>query len=60
MPQTPHTSPLHKVTFRLPEDLYQAIRQLAQADTRPINSQVIVLLREAITARTPPSVQQKD
>ena len=48
MPQTTKTQVLHKVTFRLPEDLYQAIQRTAQEETRPINSQVIVLLRDAL------------
>lgn len=51
MPQTAHTPALRKVTFRLPEDLYQTIQQTAQAETRPTNSQVVVLLREALNAR---------
>jgi hypothetical protein len=37
---------IHRLACRLPEDLYKAIQQTAKADTRPINSQVIVLLRE--------------
>jgi len=51
MPQNIQKTTLHKVTFRLPEDLYQAIQQTAKTDTRPINSQVIVLLREALSMR---------
>lgn len=56
MPQQTKTQALHKVTFRLPEDVYQAIQQTAQSETRPINSQVIVLLREALKQRAKQSV----
>jgi hypothetical protein len=42
---------LKKVTFRIPDNLYTAILEAAEQDTRPINSQVIVLLREALRAR---------
>lgn len=34
--------------LRLPEDLYEAIAVLAEAEVRPVNSQIIVLLREAL------------
>jgi len=47
----PKTSELQKVTFRIPKDLYATVQALAGEETRPINSQVIVLLREAVAAR---------
>jgi hypothetical protein len=46
------TTDLQKVTFRIPRAVYAAIQEAAEAETRPINSQVIVLLREALAART--------
>jgi hypothetical protein len=49
MPQD--TATVRRVTYRLPEDLVAAIERLAKAETRPINSQVTVLLREALAAR---------
>lgn len=42
---------VQRVTFRLPKDLYDEIQRLAEEETRPINSQTIVLLREALAAR---------
>ena len=51
MPRQKATTALQKVTFRIPEEVYVAIQQTAEAETRPINSQVIVLLREALAAR---------
>lgn len=42
---------VQKVTFRLPQELYDIIQEMAERETRPINSQTIVLLREAIAAR---------
>lgn len=45
------TDDVQKVTFRLPRDLYETLQNLADAETRPINSQTIVLLREALAAR---------
>lgn len=42
---------IQKVTFRLPKDLYDIIQQMADDETRPVNSQTIVLIREAIAAR---------
>ncbi|MBI4639183.1 MAG: hypothetical protein HY731_00710 [Candidatus Tectomicrobia bacterium] len=47
MPQKEPATALHNVPFRLPEDLYTAIQHAAETEARPINSQVIVLLREA-------------
>lgn len=44
-------SDVQKVSFRLPQDLYNIIQDMAEKETRPINSQAIVLLREAIAAR---------
>ncbi len=49
MPNT--TTALRRVTFRLPEDLMAEIERLAKEETRPTNSQAIVLLREALHAR---------
>lgn len=51
MPRKKQTTALQKVTFRLPPDVYTAIQQVAEAETRPLNSQVIVLLREALAIR---------
>lgn len=38
-------------TYRLPLDMVSEIETLAQQDMRKLNDQVIVLLREALTAR---------
>ncbi len=40
-----------RTNIRLPEELYEAIKQLAGRDLRSINSQMVVLLQEAVTAR---------
>jgi len=41
---------LRKVTFRLPEDVCEVIERRAKAETRPLNSQIIEMLRESIRA----------
>lgn len=48
---------LQKVTFRIPKDVYAAVQELANEETRPVNSQVIVLLREALAARKRPAAR---
>jgi hypothetical protein len=48
MTNTTDSSTLRKVAFRIPAELYTTIQEMAKNDTRPINSQVIVLLREAV------------
>jgi len=37
--------------IRLPEDLHEALRQLASADLRSVNAEIEYLLREAIMRR---------
>lgn len=55
MPRTAQSRPtqtdLRRVLFRVPEDMYEAIHQMAHQETRPVNSQMIVLIREALAAR---------
>lgn len=41
-----------KTNVRLPEELYEAIKKLAEHDLRSINAEIQALLREAIEART--------
>ncbi len=40
-----------KTNLRLPEELYEAIKQLAAKDVRSINAQITVLLKEAVERR---------
>ena len=40
-----------KTNVRLPEELYEAIKRLAEKDLRSINAQITVLLREAVDQR---------
>ncbi len=40
-----------KTNVRLPEELYEEIKKLAERDLRSINAQIQALLREAIEAR---------
>lgn len=40
-----------KTGLRLPEELYEAIKRLAEKDLRSINAQIVTLLKEAIEAR---------
>ncbi len=40
-----------KTGLRLPDELYERIKQLAEKDLRSVNAQMVTLLREAIEAR---------
>lgn len=40
-----------KTNLRLPEELYEQIRVLASKELRSINSQMVVLLQEALEQR---------
>jgi hypothetical protein len=40
-----------KTGLRLPDDLYEAIKRLAEKELRSINAQIVTLLKEAIEAR---------
>ena len=40
-----------KITIRLPEEVHTRLADLAKADTRSLNAEIVVLLREAIAAR---------
>lgn len=40
-----------KTNLRMPEELYEHIKQFASKDVRSINAQMIVLLQEAVAAR---------
>lgn len=40
-----------KTNLRLPEGLYERIRQLAERERRSINSQMVVMLEEAFAYR---------
>lgn len=40
-----------KLTIRIPQDIHEKLTQLAQQDTRSLNAEIIVLLKEAIERR---------
>lgn len=40
-----------KMTIRIPDDLHTALVAAANDDTRSLNAEIIVLLREALKAR---------
>jgi hypothetical protein len=40
-----------KLTNRIPADLHEALQQEAKRDTRSVNAEIIVLLREALAQR---------
>lgn len=40
-----------KITVRMPADLHERLVELADADTRSLNAEILVLLREAIERR---------
>ncbi|HLF76201.1 MAG TPA: hypothetical protein VJB57_01810 [Dehalococcoidia bacterium] len=40
------------VSVRIPKDLYLEIKALAKAEYRPLQSQLVLLLRAALKART--------
>lgn len=48
-----------KTNVRLPEELYEAIKRLAERDLRSINAQIQALLREAVEARGAKSEDKK-
>lgn len=43
-----------KTNVRLPEELYEAIKRLAEAEFRSINGQIVALLHEAVEQRGKP------
>lgn len=51
MPDAKAKQKLKPFPLRLPEDLYEAIAAMAEADVRPVNSQIVFLLREAVARR---------
>lgn len=40
-----------KTGLRIPDELYEAIKKIAEKDLRSINAQMVVLLQEAVAAR---------
>lgn len=40
-----------KITIRIPDDLHQRLVETAKSDTRSLNAEIIVLLKEALEAR---------
>jgi hypothetical protein len=48
MPRPKSTTPTRFVGFRLPESLYDALADLAKRETRSINAQLVVILRDAL------------
>lgn len=47
-----------KTNLRLPDELYEQIKQMAKEDLRSVNQQMVALLREAVERRRNQS--QKD
>lgn len=41
------------ITWRIPPDVLGALREAAQREERPVNSQLILYLRQALAARLP-------
>jgi hypothetical protein len=46
--------PIVDTRVRIPADVYDQIKILAQRETRSINAQMLVLFREALAARQAP------
>lgn len=40
-----------KLTIRIPDELHRQLTKSAKTDTRSLNAEIIVLLREALSAR---------
>jgi predicted HicB family RNase H-like nuclease len=51
MPKTKAPTEEKKVTIRIPAALHEQLVNLAQRDTRSLNSEIVVFLQEAVTAR---------
>lgn len=60
MPKARAKQVLKAYALRLPSDLYDAIAALAAEDVRPINSEMIVLLRDAVAMRQGQKQRQDD
>ncbi len=43
-------TPIPKTSLRLPLDLREAVERLAEKECRPVNSQIVYLLRKALEA----------
>ena len=39
---------LKPFTLRLPEELYKALERIAETELRPVNSQMVVFLRQSV------------
>lgn len=48
MPKSKPKPSLKSYALRLPLDLYEAIEVIADVEVRPVNSQIVVLLRAAV------------
>lgn len=48
MPMPKSRVVLKAYTLRLPDELYRAIERIAEAEIRPVNSQMLVFLRQAV------------
>lgn len=44
-----------KFTLRIPDDLHEQLKRIADQDMRSLHSQILVMLREAADARKSPS-----
>lgn len=43
---------MRSLNLRLPDDLHAAVKALAEADHRSLNSEIIALLEDAVRERT--------
>jgi hypothetical protein len=50
MPKEPKED-VYRLSFRIPMDLYNQVERLAEEETRPINSQLIAMLKQSIRSR---------
>jgi hypothetical protein len=44
-----------RITLRLPSDLYEALKAVAEAEVRSVNGQIELAIREHLNARRPQS-----
>ena len=45
-----------KTALRLPRDLHQQVHEVAKAEDRTFNGQIVALIREGIQSRTKPAI----
>lgn len=50
-PKWLHSGGMKTLTLRLPDELHNQVKEHADQDERSLNSELVVLLREAVKAR---------